>query len=372
MKDASVNCPHCHTLINISDALMHEIEEELRLEFQSKLNIAERAIAQKVKSETEQEWQNAKLSMQQELDQKSEKLKEVNVLKVEFEKLRREKDELASSIQAEAEQQLNARLLQVKEQVQREAEKHNEMRVKGLEKQLQQQKELTEEMRRKQQQGSTQLQGEVQELAIESWLIEQFPLDEIQEVKKGQRGADCLQIVNTRTRLVCGTIYYESKRTKEFGSAWIEKFKTDIRLKGADVGVLVTDVYPKGMERMGLVDGVWICNYTEFKALCGVLREGVIRVDAVAAAQHHRGDKMALLYDYLTGNEFKMRVEGIVEGFQQLKRDLEAEKTAMQRQWTRREKQLDKVLQNTVGMYGAIEGIGDGSIAPIAALDFPT
>ncbi len=245
------------------------------------------------------------------------------------------------------------------------------MRFKELQKQLEDQKKLTEEMKRKQEQGSMQLQGEVQELAIEEWLAVQFPLDSIEEIKKGARGGDCIQIVNTRTRQNCGTIYYESKRTKDFQLSWIEKFKADIRDKGANIGVLVTEVMPSDMARMGLKDGIWICNYEEFKGLCAVIRESIVQISMAVSSQENKGDKMHLLYDYLTSNTFRMQVEAIVEGFSQMKADLEVEKRSMQRIWKQREKQLEKVITNTIDMYGSIKGIAGNAIQSVKALELP-
>jgi hypothetical protein len=226
-------------------------------------------------------------------------------------------------------------------------------------------------MKRKQEQGSMQLQGEVQELAIEEWLAVQFPLDSIEEIKKGARGGDCIQIVNTRAVQNCGSIYYESKRSKDFQPTWIEKFKADIRDKGANIGVLVTEVMPSNMDRMGLKDGVWICNYEEFKGLCAVLRETIVKLNTAISSQENKGDKMDMLYTFLTGNTFRMQVEAIVEGFTQMKSDLESEKRSMQRIWKQREKQIDKVITNTVDMYGSIKGIAGNAIQSVKALELP-
>ena len=240
-----------------------------------------------------------------------------------------------------------------------------------MQKQLEDQKKLTEEMKRKQEQGSMQLQGEVQELAIEEWLMGQFPLDSIEEIKKGARGGDCIQVVNIRARQNCGTIYYESKRTKDFQPSWIEKFKADIRERGANVGVLVTEVMPAGMDRMGLRDGIWICNYDEFKGLCAVLRESIVQLSMAVSSQENKGDKMHMLYDFLTSNTFHMQVEAIVEGFTSMKNGLDSEKRAMQRIWKEREKQIDKVVTNTIDMYGSIKGIAGNAIQSVKALELP-
>jgi hypothetical protein len=226
-------------------------------------------------------------------------------------------------------------------------------------------------MKRKQDQGSMQMQGEVQELAIEEWLETQFPLDTIEEIKKGARGGDCLQIVHTRTEQNCGTIYYESKRTKDFQPSWIEKFKADIRAKGANIGVLVTEVMPSDMERFGLKDGIWICNYEEFKGLCTALRETIVKLNSAISSQENKGDKMNLLYNFLTSNQFRMQIEAIVEGFTQMKSDLESEKRSMQRIWKQRDKQIDKVVTNTIDMYGSIKGIAGNAIQSVKALELP-
>lgn len=241
-----------------------------------------------------------------------------------------------------------------------------------MEKQLADQKKLTEEMQRKQEQGSMQTQGEVQELAIEEWLAAQFPLDVIEEIKKGERGADCMQIVHTRTQQNCGVIYYESKRTKSFSKGWIEKFKADIQDKNANIGVLVTDAMPSDMDRLGLKDGVWVCTFDEFKGLCTVLRESLVQISTAIITQENKGDKMGMLYDYLTSNEFKMQIEAIVEGFTQMKTDLESEQRSMRTIWNKREKQIEKVLLNTTGMYGSIKGIAGSAVQAIPLLELPS
>jgi hypothetical protein len=226
-------------------------------------------------------------------------------------------------------------------------------------------------MKRKQEQGSMQLQGEVQELAIEEFLAANFPLDTIDEIKKGARGGDCIQTVHTRTQQNCGTIYYESKRTKDFQPSWIEKFKADIRDRGSNIGVLVTEVMPSEMERMGLKDGIWICTFEEFKGLSTVLRESIIQLSTALVSQENKGDKMHLLYDFLTSNTFRMQVEAIVEGFSQMKADLESEKRSMQRIWKQREKQIEKVIVNTIDMYGSIKGIAGNAVQEVKALELP-
>jgi hypothetical protein len=410
-NESQIHCPNCGVSIDVQDILSHQLEEEIKKKYQNQLLGEKQKIEeleQKFKSEIDafeekkkhentlfqerlskqlkeekqrlEEMLKIKLkeeqaeqyeALQKELNEKSEQIKELNRTKAEIERLKREKEELKEKTEAESQLKLNELLHVEKEKIKRLEEEKNELKFKELMKQLEDQKKLTEEMKRKQEQGSMQLQGEILELAIEEWLVSQFPLDSIEEIKKGARGGDCIQTVNTRSRQNCGTIYYESKRTKEFSANWIEKFKADMRDKGADIGVIVTEAMPNDMDRMGLKDGIWICNYEEFKGLCHVLRESIIQLSTAISSQENKGDKMHMLYDYLTSNTFRMQVEAIVEGFSSLKSALDSEKRAMHRIWKEREKQIDKVMFNTIEMYGGIKGIAGNAVQAVKALDMP-
>lgn len=408
-NETKIECPECGSKIDVNDILKHQIEDSIRKEFQqdkSKMakefqeksdllkkekedfeakkerenelfkerldkekKEAEKRIEERLKAKLEEEQKDKNEALEKELKEKSEKIKELYKKDAEIAKLQRQNEEIKAATDAEAEKKINALLVVEREKIRKQEDDKNELKFRELEKQLQDQKNLTEEMKRKQEQGSMQLQGEVQELAIEDWLATQFPLDSVEEVKKGANGADCLQIVNTRELQNCGKIYYESKRAKNFSSAWIEKFKNDIRDKGAHIGVLVTEVMPSGMERMGLYEGVWVCTYDEFKGLSAVLRQSIIQQSAAITTQENKGDKMVMLYDFLTSNEFRLQVEGIVEGFTQMQLGLISEKNAMKRHWKQREKQIEKVITNTVHMYGSIKGIAGSAIQNVKALE---
>src|SRR5437763_1345226 len=188
------------------------------------------------------------------------------------------------------------------------------LRLREMEKQLEDQKKLADEMKRKAEQGSMQLQGESQELALEDKLKGAFPFDLITEVGKGVRGADCIQTVRNSLGQECGSIIYESKRTQHFSADWIEKLKIDMRSQGADIAVIVSSVMPKDMECFGSKDGVWICSFSEVTALASVLRDGIIRLSNSIRNQQNKGDKMNLLYDYLTSHEFAEQWAAIREG----------------------------------------------------------
>ena len=342
----------------IDDALKSQKQEFKAKEEELKKNIRE-------------EQKEAYQELEKELEEKSLQIKELNKLKAEKSRLEREKEELQEKIIADTEKEFSQKLVEEKQKYQKQAEEKFELQIKELQKQLQDQKDLTEEMKKRQEQGSMQLQGEVQELAIEKYLKENYIYDEIKEVGKGDMGADSLQIVNTSYKPNCGTIYYESKRTKTFKEDWIAKFKNDIQEKGADIGVLVTAVYPKNMTRMGMRDGVYICTYEEFKALSFILRETLIKISDTKTLQENRHEKSAILYNYLTSTEFRFQFETIVNAFVGLQNDLESEKRAMNKLWKKREKEIQNVLSATTDMYGAIQGISGNAIQRVEALELP-
>ncbi len=307
--------------------------------------------------------------LQKELDEKSKQVQELHQKEAEIERLKRENNEAESRLKAENEKKLNEKLDLERERIEKALHEKNELKFKQQEEQLEMLRNELKNAQRKAELSSQQFQGEVQELAIEEFLRQKFPLDCIEEIKKGQRGGDCIQVVHTREFQNCGKIYYESKRTKEFQKAWVEKLKSDMREIGADVGVIVSEVLPKEMERMGLFEGVWVCSFEEFKGLSAVLREGVIQVGLAKKSQENKGDKVDLLYHYLTSSEFSMQVNAIIEGFEQLRADLESEKRAMARIWKSREKQIDKVFEGTINMYGSIKGIAGNAIGQVKALE---
>ncbi|GAA6987127.1 DUF2130 domain-containing protein [Helicobacter pylori] len=306
--------------------------------------------------------------LQKELDEKSKQVQELHQKEAEIERLKRENNEAESRLKAENEKKLNEKLETERERIEKALHEKNELKFKQQEEQLEMLRNELKNAQRKAELSSQQFQGEVQELAIEEFLRQKFPLDCIEEIKKGQRGGDCIQVVHTREFQNCGKIYYESKRTKEFQKAWIEKLKSDMREIGADVGVIVSEALPKEMERMGLFEGVWVCSFEEFKGLSAVLREGVIQVSLAKKSQENKGDKVNLLYHYLTSSEFSMQVSAIIEGFEQLRAELENEKRAMARIWKSREKQIEKVFEGTINMYGSIKGIMGNAIGQVKAL----
>lgn len=408
-ENQTIACPHCGEVIDVNSVLTHQIEESIRQDFIQKENqvkkdfalkndalqkqieafenekqkndelIAEKiaeekrklevGIEQKLRQKIEDENKLLLEGKDAEIEENRKKLQEFNKMKGDLARVEREKAQMKEELDAENEIKINEILEEERKKIKKNVESSSEFKIKELEEKLKTQIALTAEMQRKQEQGSMQLQGEVMELAIEEFLISSFPTDSISEIKKGASGADCLQTINTYEHQNCGTIYYESKRTKNFSAGWIEKFKNDIKIKGADLGVLVTDALPNGMDRMGLYQGVYVCTYDEFKGLAAILRQQLIHLNFATASQESKGEKMELLYQYLSSNEFRLQIEAIIDGFNKMKNGITSEKNAMHRIWKEREKQIDKVLINTSEMFGSIKGIAGKSIQNIEALE---
>lgn len=404
-KIQNISCPNCQHEFDVEEVLAGKIQAQLKADLQAekqawledakkqkealeaqrlrfeetkakeneifKEKLQQAVIAQKseLQQSIKEEYALQIKAQNEELEAKRKQVLELKQKEIEIEKMRGRMAEMEKDIELKFQKIMREEMIQKEEQIKKRAFEENALRMREKDKQLEDQKKLIEEMKRKSEQGSMQLQGEVQELAIEEFLKTQFPFDEIEEIKKGARGGDCLQIINTRENTDCGKIYFESKRTKEFQPSWIEKFKADIRRVGADAGVIVTQAYPKGMDRMGQLQGIWICSFEEFKGLAFVLRDSLVRINGVKNAQLNKGDKMEMLYAYLTSNEFKLQVEAIVEGFTQMQVDLQKEKNAMNKIWNQREKQIMKVLENTTGMYGSIKGLAGNSLGDIDALE---
>ncbi|MES2893328.1 MAG: DUF2130 domain-containing protein [Bacteroidota bacterium] len=412
----NIKCPDCGNVFDVENVLSADIEIKYQQQYQEKLQqslgkieidkkrlLEERVqfeekkkreneiFAQKlqqerikIEAETQEQLRKSisgdyenKLRLLEESNRdREEKLKEARRKELEF----LQKERLLLNKEAELELTLQKKLQEertvISEQVrsqelEKNALKENafQLRLKELQLQLDEQKKLAEEMRRRAEQGSMQRQGEVQELLLEDILREAFPFDLVEEVGKGVEGADCMQIVRNNIGKECGKIIYESKRTKTWNNAWVEKLKADKRNKGADVAILVTQVFPKDMERFGERDGIWLCNFTELNSVAHLIRNSIIQVYDIQCKEENKGDKMQLLYNYLTGNEFRGQVEAIVEGFMAMKMAITRERVQMEKIWKEREKQLEKVLMSTSGMYGSVKGIAGASVGNIPLLD---
>lgn len=405
-NDLQIKCPHCGSKFSPEVALEHDLRLHLEKEFENKLEERARAVEQHIKKLEADKYQAKIKAMEADRAEKAARLLALEEKSVDYEERERQVREREEHLELELRKRLldREKLLReeadrkatekagvelkekqlaleqekenlrsiFKKRVQEEAEKAREeerMRMAEVQKKLDDQTRLVNEMKRKAEQGSTQAQGEVQELAIEDYLRHTFHRDVVEEVSKGKRGGDCVHLVKDGFGNLCGKILYESKRTKNFGGDWTTKLKEDMRLTQADIGVLVTEVLPGEMMRFGQYDGVWVCTFTEFKALAFLFRDSLNRIGEVRAAQENKGDKMQLLYGYLTSTEFRQKIEAIVEAFQQMQDDLTKEKAQAMSHWAKREKQIFKVMENTVSLYGDVRGIAGTAVKEIEALE---
>lgn len=413
---SEIKCPKCGHSFNADKQVEAELQQKLQEEYQQKLNeslhdvesskkeleAARLAFEEKKKRENEiftEKLNSEKQKIQSELQEQirksvsadfenqlkllqqnnvdaEEKLKAARAKELDFLKKEQELKNKEAGLDIEVQKKLQKERADLVEQLrQQEAEKLQlretefQLKYKELEAQLEAQRKLAEEMKRRAEQGSMQLQGEAQEIVLENRLRHAFPFDEIEEVKKGSEGADCIQHVKNNFGIACGKIIYESKNTKGWNNEWIEKLKKDMRSNNADVAIIVTKAYPKDMEKFGEREGVWICSFNEVVGVCTIIRKHLIQLHDVQKSQENKGDKMQMLYNFLTGNEFRGQVESIMEGFMSIKNNIARERVQMEKMWKEREKQLEKVLLNTSGMYGSIKGIAGDGVGSIPLLD---
>ena len=295
--------------------------------------------------------------MSDELQKRSDKVKDFNKILADNERLKLEKAEAISNVDLEVSKKLNKVLGEEKLKIQNSVESEFELRIKQLQKQLKDQKTLSDEQQRKLNQGSMQLQGEAQELAIEEWLRLKFPMDEVIEIKKGANGADCIHHVKDKGFNSCGTIYYESKNTKSFNNKWIHKFKSDMKEKNMDLGVIVTKTLPKEMKRMGLFQGIYICTYNEFKGLCVFLRDFLVHISRQKVVDNNKGDKTTMLYKYINSKEFKSNLQTFVETFKIMSNQLDDEIKKSTINFEKRRGSLDLLKNNIFSITGRFSGI---------------
>jgi hypothetical protein len=388
-----IACPHCGREIALDEALSRRIRQQLQQEIDAELAQKQRVLQQaelKVREEKrrlEEQTRNLEAEtarrvaeertklrgeLRKELEEKSEV--EMAVLKEQLEdkerkiaafrdaelKLRKEKTDLEETrkgLELEVARRIDDERKRIQEETEKRAAEQYRLKEADKDKVIEDLKRQAEEFRRKAEQGSQQLQGEVAELSLEETLKTSFPLDAIEEVPKGIRGADVIHKVCNQIGQSCGTLIWESKRTKAWSDGWIDKLKEDQREVKAEIAVLVSSVLPKGLNGFARINGVWVCDHSLAVCLAQALRAGLMDVSAAKLSASGKSEKMEMLYEYLSGSEFRQQVEGIVEAFAGMRKDLDQEKRAMEKIWAKREKQIERAVKNMGRMYGSMEGI---------------
>jgi len=413
MAEPTIICPQCKSEIKLTESLAAPLLESVRRDYERRLTQKDSDIAQREKTLQEQaqilektkntldqqvaekvqqerakiaaeEAKKAKLALGSELDQKA---KEINMLQ---DVLKQRDAKLAEAQQAQAdlirkeralddarrelnltiEKRVRADLGAEREKAKKEAEEELKLKVMEKDQTITSMQKQIEELKRRAEQGSQQLQGEVQELELEALLSTKFPRDTIQPVPKGEFGGDVLHRVVGTLGQQCGTILWESKRTKNWSDGWLAKLREDQRTAKAEIAVIISQALPKEIDTFGFVEGVWVAHPKVALPVAMSLRQTLIEIASARQSSEGQQTKMEMVYQYLTGPRFRQRVQAIVESFSSMREDLDREKKVITRQWAKREEQIDRVMQATVGMYGDLQGIAGKTLQEIEGLEF--
>lgn len=412
MTEPTIICPQCKTEIKLTESLVAPLLEATKRDFEQRLAqkeaeaakrevalreretalakeqaMLEEQVADKLKLErgkiAAEEARKAKLALSNDLEQKSKELLEIQaVLRQKDEKLaeaqqvqvallrkQRELDDAKRELDLTVEKRVQEGLIATRDQAKKEAEEALKFKVMEKEQTIASMQKQIEELKRRAEQGSQQLQGEVQELELEALLTSKFPQDQIQPVAKGEHGGDVLHRVAGSFGQPCGTILWESKRTKNWSDGWLTKLREDQRQAKAEIAIIVSQALPKEVETFEFIDGVWVTHPKAALPVAMAMRHTLMEVALARQASEGQQTKMEMVYQYLMGPRFRQRVQAIVEGFSSMQEDLDKERKVIMKQWAKREEQIDRVMQATVGMYGDLQGIAGKTLQEIEGLE---
>ena len=394
MKKLMITCPECKHEFSPDESLKHQLDHLMKeertalatsyeakmAELSKKESSIDQLVSEKLKSERAKletevskkvraDFSTEVEELRRQLEEKQAKANKATELQLEVEQIKRERKEREDSIRLEYEKKLSGELTKMESTIAERTSLQYELKIAEREKQLSDLRKQLDEAKRKAEQGSMQTQGEVQELALQELLTELFRFDSVQEVSKGQNGADILQVVRTQYGKDCGVIAYESKRTKNFSEGWITKLKDDMREHGADHGIIVTEAMPKDMPTFGLRNGIWICTYKDVAGLAAAIRQICLTEANIKATEVNRAEKIQALYNYLMSSEFKQKVEAIIENVDTMRENIDKERKSMLAFWKKQEKAIEQMGYLVVDIIGSIDGISGNAIGPIRGLE---
>ncbi len=397
MPDQTIKCPKCGA--DLTEALTGQIEQVVKAKYEAEATAKEKdyqaklkkiqqqakvleakgeaideQVAEQLKTERKEiaEAERKKIiaeqseqtrALQEELEEKNKKISEANRKELEFLKRQRELEEKGEQLELEVERKLSEERKKISEQASKKAIEEQQLKMREKDDQLAAMKKQIDELKRKAEVGSQEAQGEALEEELQELLERTFPYDKFEEIKKGARGADILQVVHNTTGKECGKILWESKNTKDFQKSWIEKLKKDQQQASADIAVIMSIALPKEIDNFGTYESIWITDYKSAIGLATALRQGLIEVARQKLITTGQDSIKDVLYRYITGQEFIMRIRAVVEAFQRMNDELAKEKRAMTKIWNSREKQISTVIENVVGIHGSIEGLVGGQKA---------
>ncbi|MBU1905800.1 MAG: DUF2130 domain-containing protein, partial [Candidatus Omnitrophica bacterium] len=386
-------CPKCGEVIKVSQAISHDIEIELKKKYDKEIldikettardlkdkesEIGDRlekervVLEEKLKKELKESQHIEVTDLQNQIKEKTKRLEEAEQNELILRKKQRALEEKEKKLELEMNRRLDNERKQITEKIHQEIEESHKLKDAEKAKQLEDMKGQIENLKRKAEQASQKTQGEVLELELEQVLKDEFPFDDIDPVSSGVKGGDVIQTVKTQSGRICGKILWETKRTKVWSDNWTEKLKGDQHKVKADLAVIVSEVLPKGLHHFRQIKGIWVTDIPSALSLSLALRSTLIQVATTKQIQTGKEEKKEIIYNYLTGTEFRNRVQAITEAFINMKRDLDTERRAMEKNWAKREKQIDKVVLNIAGMHGDLEGIAGTSLPAIKMLELP-
>ena len=350
-----IKCPHCGEEISIQDALSHQVKK---------------TISAKAKEEAKKELAQEIKYLQEENKKKEHELEQTKKIELE---LRKEKNQLSDdkkNFELEKQRQLDQEREKIRQQTAKEILEQQHFKIAEKDKKILDLQKSLEDAQQKISQGSQQTQGEVQEIDLERELKKLFPTDVIEEIKKGEKGADVRQIVKTQKGNLCGTILWESKRTKIWKDEFIVKLKEDLRSENANIPIIVTTVMPKeSKNEIDNIGGVWICTYPFAMTLAELVRQRLVEVAREKFIIKNQGTKAEELYSYIMGHEFRQQIEALVETYMTMKSELDKEQRAFETIWKRREAQIEKMIKSTARVVGSISGKVGSEFPQLKGLD---
>jgi hypothetical protein len=402
MTDANlITCPKCGEEILLTDALTGKIKQKMRNEMEKEIRTKEKKIIErekqleesqknfdieikkKVESEKSKMWEKAQEAAKEKIgkevldlkfqnEENNKKLEEARKNELELIRKKRELEEKDKNRELEMERKIDKEREKMEEKMQEDMSEKYRKKLSEKDQQMEQMGKTIDDLKRKSEQGSMQIQGDAQEEALKSLLKNNFPIDEINDVPTGVCGADLIQKVKSKFGQECGVVLWESKMTKQWSDAWISKLKEDQVNTKADIAILATTTLPKGIKNFTQINGIWVVSFNYILSIISAIRFHLIELKRAQKALEGQDEKMQFLYQYISGSQFKNRIENIISAFTEMKNNLEAEKRSMNRLWSKREKEIDRVVFNTSGMYGDLQGITGASLPTIQSLELPS
>lgn len=375
MSELNIQCPNCSYEIELTEQLAGPMLADLRASFNDELAKREALAAKALETAQVQAMEAAKAetaseqtALQDRLKAQDEKLREAQAAQAAALKREQQLKDKEAEMELTLQKMLAEERPALAEKLAREANEKAGLKLAEQAQVMEGMKRQIEALKQKSEQGSMQTQGEAAEIVLEEILAAAFPIDGFVPVAKGVSGADVRQDV-TGPNGIAGSILWESKRTKNWTAGWLAKLRGDQRASGCEVAVITSQALPEGVDSFGMIEGIWVCAPRYAVPLASSLRQALIDVASAKGRAMGQETKMEMIYDYLTGTQFKQRVDAIVERFEDMQDNLRKERVFIEKQWALRAKQIDLVIASTVGMHGDLQGIAGRSMPEIESIE---